>query len=155
MPLFGQKTGFRARINEIKSGIPCSGCYYLLYHLAKLLQKTIASEKNQHITSHVATIFCNHLATLLQKIVASQKTNTSHAPIFCKRYHQSDQRITLHTMIWFCINIHLKIDASHVIIKNQPMLGACNHPTQMHVCSIRKSASGYVMRQTLTPEHST
>ncbi len=25
MPLFGQKTGFRARMNEIKSGIPCSG----------------------------------------------------------------------------------------------------------------------------------
>ncbi len=26
MPLFGHKTGFRARMNEIKSGIPCSGC---------------------------------------------------------------------------------------------------------------------------------
>ncbi len=26
MHLFGQKTGFRARMNEIKSGIPCSGC---------------------------------------------------------------------------------------------------------------------------------
>ena len=51
-------------------------CYYLLYHLAKLLQKIIASQKNQHIASHVATIFCNHLAKLLQKIVASQKTNT-------------------------------------------------------------------------------
>ncbi len=25
MPLFGQKTGVRARMNEIKSGIPCSG----------------------------------------------------------------------------------------------------------------------------------
>ena len=25
MPLFGHKTGFRARMNEIKSGIPCSG----------------------------------------------------------------------------------------------------------------------------------
>jgi hypothetical protein len=25
MPLFGQKTWFRARMNEIKSGIPCSG----------------------------------------------------------------------------------------------------------------------------------
>jgi hypothetical protein len=24
MPIFGQKTGFRARMNEIKSGIPCS-----------------------------------------------------------------------------------------------------------------------------------
>jgi hypothetical protein len=24
MPLFGHKTGFRARMNEIKSGIPCS-----------------------------------------------------------------------------------------------------------------------------------
>jgi hypothetical protein len=31
-------------------------------HLAKLLQKIIASHKNQHIASHVATIFCNHLA---------------------------------------------------------------------------------------------
>jgi hypothetical protein len=26
MPLFGQKTGFRARMNEIKSAIPCSAC---------------------------------------------------------------------------------------------------------------------------------
>ncbi len=25
MPSFGQKTGVRARMNEIKSGIPCSG----------------------------------------------------------------------------------------------------------------------------------
>jgi hypothetical protein len=25
MPIFGQRTGFRARMNEIKSGIPCSG----------------------------------------------------------------------------------------------------------------------------------
>jgi hypothetical protein len=25
MPHFGQKTGFRARMNEINSGIPCSG----------------------------------------------------------------------------------------------------------------------------------
>jgi hypothetical protein len=30
MPLFGQKTGFRARMNEIKSGIPCSGLDWLL-----------------------------------------------------------------------------------------------------------------------------
>ncbi len=29
-------------------------------------------------TSHVPTIFRNHLAKLLQRIVASQKTNTSH-----------------------------------------------------------------------------
>ena len=45
-------------------------------HLAKLLQKIIASQKNQHI--RIDTIFCNHLAKLLQKIIASQKTNTSH-----------------------------------------------------------------------------
>ena len=45
--------------------------------LAKLLQKIITSQKNQHIASHIATIFCNHLAKLLQKIITSQKTNTS------------------------------------------------------------------------------
>jgi hypothetical protein len=30
MPLFGHKTGFRARMNEIKSGIPCSDRMLLL-----------------------------------------------------------------------------------------------------------------------------
>ncbi len=34
----------------------------------------MAFQKNQHFASHVATIFCNHLAKLLQKIIASQKT---------------------------------------------------------------------------------
>ncbi len=42
-------------------------------HLAKLLQKIVASQKNQHIllhiASHVATIFCNHPAKLLQKMI--------------------------------------------------------------------------------------
>ena len=60
-------------------------CYYLLYHLANLLQMIIAYQKNQHIThTHVATIFVNHLANLLQKIIASQKTQhiTHVATIF-------------------------------------------------------------------------
>ncbi len=56
-PFFGHKTWFRARMREIKSGIPCSAC--------------------------CATIFWNHLTKLLQKFGASQKTNTSHAIIFC------------------------------------------------------------------------
>ena len=46
-------------------------------NFARWLQKIVASQENQHIASH-ATIFCNHLAKLLQKIVASQKPNTSH-----------------------------------------------------------------------------
>ncbi len=47
--------------------------------------KKSSMPENQHIASHVATIFCNHLAKLLQKIIASLKTNTSHvATIFCK-----------------------------------------------------------------------
>ena len=37
----------------------------------------VANGWTHRITSH-ATIFCNHLAKLLQKIIASQKTNTSH-----------------------------------------------------------------------------
>jgi len=50
-----------------KSGISGSGCYYLLNHLAKLLQKNIASQKTN--TSHdVVTIFCNHLAKLLLRL---------------------------------------------------------------------------------------
>ncbi len=76
-------------------------CYYLLYHLAKLLKKVVASQKNktnqwnkrmlllsfvssckvvtkEHSipetnTSHVATIFCYHAAKLLQKLIAYQK----------------------------------------------------------------------------------
>ncbi len=78
MPLFGHKTGFRARMNEIKSGIPCSGCI----------------PGNQHITSQHAAIFCNHLAKLSQKIVAFQKTNTSHGPtIFCNHLANLLQKI--------------------------------------------------------------
>ena len=46
-----------------------------MYHLAKLLQKIIASQKNQHIACYYLLY---HLAKLLQKIIASQKTNTSH-----------------------------------------------------------------------------
>ncbi len=42
-------------------------------HLAKLLQKIEASQKNLHIASH-ATIFCNHLAKLLQKVIANEAT---------------------------------------------------------------------------------
>ncbi len=41
-------------------------CDYLLYHLAKLLQKIIASQKTK-----AATIFCNYLAKLLHKIITS------------------------------------------------------------------------------------
>jgi hypothetical protein len=71
-------------------------CYYLLYHLAKLLQKIVASQKNQHIASHVATLFCNHLAKLLQKIEASQKNQhiASHvATLFCNHLAKLLQKI--------------------------------------------------------------
>jgi hypothetical protein len=59
-------------------------------HLAKLLQKIIASQKNQHIASH-ATIFCNHLAKLLQKIMASHKNQ--HIAIFCNHLAKLLQKI--------------------------------------------------------------
>jgi glutamate-1-semialdehyde aminotransferase len=65
-------------------------------HLAKLLQKIVASQKTQHIASHVATIFCNHLANLLQKIIASKKTQhiASHvATIFCNHLAKLLQKI--------------------------------------------------------------
>ena len=52
VPNFGSKTGASCR---------------RLNHLAKLLQKFIASQKNKHITSHVAIIFCHHPANFLQK----------------------------------------------------------------------------------------
>ena len=41
-------------------------------------KKLIAPQKNQNIASSHAIIFCNHIAKLLQKIMASQKPNTSH-----------------------------------------------------------------------------
>jgi hypothetical protein len=53
-------------------------------HLAKLLQKIVASQKNHRITSHVATLFCNHLVKLLQKIVASPKTQHIGASVASK-----------------------------------------------------------------------
>ena len=49
-------------------------CYYLLYHLAKLLQKIIASQKNQHTHRTHATIFCNHLAKLLVRRLTARAT---------------------------------------------------------------------------------
>ncbi len=120
MPLFGQKMGFRLRMNEIKSGIPCSGiacCVYRLNHLAKLLQKSKASQKNQHIASHVATIFCNHLAKLSQNIKASQKNQhillhiASHvAIIFCNHLAKLLQKIVAserNQRITCCYYLHL------------------------------------------------
>ncbi len=42
--------------------LQCDVATIFCNHLAILLQKIIAFQKNQHIASHVATIFCNHLA---------------------------------------------------------------------------------------------
>jgi hypothetical protein len=77
------------RLQHIASHVATIFCN----HLANVLQKLVASPKNQHIllhillhiASHVATIFCNHLANVLQKLVASEKTQhiASHATIFC------------------------------------------------------------------------
>jgi hypothetical protein len=41
-----------------------------------LFATMVASQKTQHMGSHVATIFCNHLAKLLQKIITSQPSAT-------------------------------------------------------------------------------
>jgi hypothetical protein len=51
--------------------------YYLLKSSCKVVTKDHSIPETQHIASHGDTIFCNHLAKLLQKIIASQKTNTS------------------------------------------------------------------------------
>jgi hypothetical protein len=66
----------------------------------KLLQKIVASQKTQHIASHVATIFCNHLAKLLQKTVASQKNQhiasrprNPRIPIHCLRLQTSRRQL--------------------------------------------------------------
>jgi hypothetical protein len=63
--------------------------YYLLYHLAKLLQKIIASQKNQHIASYSMLLSfvtsCNFKqlqSCYKRSIIASQKTNTSHHSCF-------------------------------------------------------------------------
>ena len=57
-------------------------------HLAKFLQKIVASQK------HVATIFCNHLAKLLQKIIAYKKNQTHVATIiFCNHRAKLLQKI--------------------------------------------------------------
>ncbi len=78
---------FHARLPWIQKIV--ASCYYLLYHLAKLLQKIVASQKNQHITCCYYLLY--HLAKLLQKIVASQKNQhipehiASHACVlYCK-----------------------------------------------------------------------
>ncbi len=46
-------------------------CYYLLWSSCKVVTKDSSIQENP---THVATIFCDHLAKLLQKIVASQKS---------------------------------------------------------------------------------
>ena len=49
-------------------------CYYLLLIILQSCYKDHSIQENQHIASHA--IFCNHLAKLLQKIIASQTTPT-------------------------------------------------------------------------------
>jgi hypothetical protein len=80
MPLFGQKTGFRARnagMNEIKSGIPCSdsnashrrvviSCVCFCITACKLFTNTKASSLNQPIaTQRIASPCCRLMRVFL------------------------------------------------------------------------------------------
>jgi hypothetical protein len=84
MPLFGQKTGFRARMNEIKSGIQCSGfsCMSPCFcetHLANMLQNRKHCIERATLRCNVlnACGFCKtHLANMLQKNKASNVVGT-------------------------------------------------------------------------------
>ena len=75
----GTKPSFLTKMGHQKSGIPCSASYVATIfcnHLAKLLQKIIASHKQIH---HMLLLsFVIILQSCYKRIVASQKTNTSH-----------------------------------------------------------------------------
>ncbi len=55
MPLFGPKTGFRARMNEIKSGIPCHGT-----DTPNLSPKIVLGEFNTEFPTHVGQPSATH-----------------------------------------------------------------------------------------------
>jgi hypothetical protein len=117
----------------------CSAFQNLRLGSIKLLQKIVASQKNRHITSHVATIFCNHLAKLLQKLIASQKTNSSHvATIFCYHLAKLLQKIvashknnTSHVATIFCYHLAKLLQKIIASQKNQHIASHitifCNH----------------------------
>jgi hypothetical protein len=71
MPLFGHKTGFRARMNEIKSGIPCSAsdgrparisnvCCVLLTHHCNVVTKKKRLISRSSCISHVCCVLSTH-----------------------------------------------------------------------------------------------
>ncbi len=129
-----------------KRGIKNRG-FRALHHMLPILSfvsilqscyKRSQHPRNQHIASHVATIFCNHLAKLLQKIIASNKTNTSHdstnfvivLQICYKRSSQKYQGIS-HVTTIFCNHLAKllqKIVASQKTIASPAVCGGtCNY----------------------------
>jgi hypothetical protein len=65
MPIFGQKTGFRAHMNQIKSGIPCSDS--IATHCSRRLMRVffvspsanmLQTTKNQTRKQRIAVISC-------------------------------------------------------------------------------------------------
>jgi hypothetical protein len=61
---FGRLTIEKCFENMVRN--VCSDFQNLRLGGVKLLQKIVASERNQRITSHVATIFCNHQTKMLE-----------------------------------------------------------------------------------------
>jgi ABC-type transport system involved in cytochrome bd biosynthesis fused ATPase/permease subunit len=80
-------------------------------HLAKMLQKSIASQENPtHRITCCATIFCNHFAKWLQKLVGTQKTHhacyylLNHLAKLLQKFiaSQKNQHIASHVATIFC-----------------------------------------------------
>jgi hypothetical protein len=76
MPLFGQKTGFRVRMNEIKSGIPCSVFLSIILQLFYKIQSIQSRlERATHRRNALnACVFVHHLATRPYYLVQTQKS---------------------------------------------------------------------------------
>jgi hypothetical protein len=67
------KLGLRLVEKCLENGFGKVGSDFQNLRLGKLATKDSSIPENQHIASSHATIFCNHLASLLQKLIASQK----------------------------------------------------------------------------------
>ncbi len=91
MPLFGQKTGFRARnagMNEIKSGIPCSGysdallsveCFFLVKGLREVYKKNTHTHEMMAIRCDLLSVECFFFVKCLQEVTKENTHTHTHA----------------------------------------------------------------------------
>jgi hypothetical protein len=140
--LFGQLT--TEKCVEETHPIFCSAFQNLRLGSIKLLQKIVATQKNQHTAPHRMLLlsFCNHIAKSLQKIVATQKNQHMAMLLqsFCNHLAKllqkiiashENQHIASHVSTIFCNHIAKLLQKIVATQKNQHMAmllqSFCNH----------------------------